>query len=100
MGVASADEITDLLGDRADEKIVDRIAHVGASLDELTEAVDDFEYQMRFGESREPSSAKVEEIRMILEELPYDLDVLGDTDNEADEHEGLSVVDRELDLER
>jgi hypothetical protein len=93
---ASADDIAELLGDRADDAIVERIASLGASVDEVAEALDDLEYELRFGEPRIAASAKIEEIRQILEELPLDEDTLVEPDvRDEDEHEGLSVVDLE-----
>ncbi len=94
MTAASADEIAELLGDRADENIVDRIANVGASLDEVTEALDDLDHQHRFGEERVAASPRIEEVRTILEELPYSDELSpGTTSYEEDEHEGLTVIE-------
>jgi hypothetical protein len=93
MTAATADEIAELLGERAEESIVDRIAHLGASVDEVYEAIADLEFQLRFDEERAPSSPRVKEIRTILEELPYVEDVLTDPDEDDDEHEGLSVIE-------
>lgn len=95
MTAANADEVAELLGDRADEAIVERIVHLGASLDEVSEALDDLDYQTRFGEPREASSPKIEELRSILEELPYFEDVLAEAAEDEDEAEGLRVMDPE-----
>ena len=98
---ANADEIAELLGDHVDEAIVERIANLGATIDEIAEAVEDLDYQARFGEDQEPSSAKIAEIRAILEELPHYEDLLPETNQEQeDEHEGLTVVDDIEDLDR
>ncbi|MBX3155046.1 MAG: hypothetical protein KF773_03525 [Deltaproteobacteria bacterium] len=97
MSAASAEDIAELLGDRADDTIVERIANVGATLDEVTEALDDYEDELRFGEERLPSSVRVEEVRTILEELPAeDSDLAGEVvtaDEDEDEDEGLRVVE-------
>ncbi|NVB80716.1 MAG: hypothetical protein HOV81_20135 [Kofleriaceae bacterium] len=92
MATATADEIGELLEDRADETIVDRIANTGASMDEIAEAMEDLDYERRFGETREPSSPRVEEVRAILEEVsgPEDLE---DVQDEDEEDEGLTVVE-------
>ena len=96
MANASADEIAELLGDRADDAIVERIVNLGASVDEVAEALDDLEYELRFGEPRTAASAKIDELRQILEELPPDEDALVEPDvRDEDEHEGLSVVEVE-----
>ena len=97
MSAASAEDIAELLGDRASDAIVERIANVGATLVEITEALDDYEDEMRFGEERLPSSVRVEEVRTILEELPAeDDDRAGEilaAQNDEDEHEGLRIVE-------
>ncbi len=96
MTPATADEIADLLGERADDTLVERIAAVGASIDEIGEAFDDYEYERRFGETRESSSARVEEVREILEELPQGEDILAESEvEEKDEIEGLTVIEGE-----
>lgn len=92
MAAATADEIGELLEERVDETIVERIANTGASLDEVSEAIDDLEYEARFGETRDSSSARVKDVRAILEEVSGDL--IGDDDgDEEEEGEGLSLVD-------
>jgi Fe-S-cluster formation regulator IscX/YfhJ len=82
--------VAELLGERADEKIVERIVNVGASFDEVSEALDDLDHQMRFREEREPASSRIAELRSILEELPYFDDDSGEVEA-ADE--GLRIVD-------
>jgi hypothetical protein len=92
MATATADEIGELLEDRVDETIVDRIANTGASIDEIAEAMEDLDYERRFGETREPSSLRVAEVRAILEEVSGPDDV-EDVLDEDEEDEGLTVVD-------
>ncbi len=89
---ATADEIADVLGDDIDEIFIERIAAVGASVDELGEAVDDLDYERRYGEAREPSSRRVEEVRAILEELRESAEEELEPDEE-EELEGLRVVE-------
>ena len=95
MARASEEEIAELLGDRADESIVERVANVGASIDQVREALEDLDFELRFGEVREPLSAIIEEVRSILEELPHFDDLLDQTatHEDDDEHEGLTVID-------
>lgn len=62
------EEVSDLLGD-VDETIAERIAGTGASVDDLGAALDDLDHERRFGERRIPASAKIAEVREILEEL-------------------------------
>jgi hypothetical protein len=95
MRAATTDEIADLLGDRAEEVLVDRIADLGVSLDEVAEALEDFEHQREYGEEREPSSPRIEDIRMVLEELVEERPTAPANDNDDEEHEGLTVVDAE-----
>lgn len=95
MAAATADEIGELLEDRAvDETIVDRILSTGASVDEIAEAMEDVEYEARFGEEREASSARVEEVRAIFEDLSADEEDEGEEDEEED-NQGLTLVDAE-----
>ena len=91
MAAATADEIGELLEERVDETIVERIANTGASLDEVNEALEDLEYEARFGETRESSSPRVEEVRAILEEVPELTEVEGEDEEEEDE--GLTLVE-------
>lgn len=97
MRAATADEIADLLGDRAEEVLVERITDLGVSLDEVAEALEDFERQLEYGEEREPSSPRVEDVRIVLEELveqrPAPLPPATDDDDE--ENEGLTIIDPE-----
>ena len=70
MPTATRDEIFELLGDRANDAIVERIANVGASLDEIAEAIYDDDYLRQYGE--EPyrgCSLKIDQVRVILEDL-------------------------------
>lgn len=57
-----------MLGD-VDDTIAERIAGTGASVDELGAALDDLDHERRFGERRVPASAKIAEVRGILEEI-------------------------------
>jgi hypothetical protein len=96
MRAATADEIADLLGERAEEVVVERIADLGVSLDEVAEALEDFEHQLEYGEEREPSSPRVEDVRIVLEELVEQRPApIPATDDDDDEHEGLTVIDPE-----
>lgn len=92
----SADDVAELLGERADDAIVQRIADIGVSFEEVVEAIEDHDYERRFGETRSASSPKIEEVRMILEELPEDVDQKAPLDDEEDnDNEGLTLVDPE-----
>jgi len=96
MRAATSDEIADLLGDRAEEVLVERISDLGVSLDEVAEALEDFEHQLEYGEEREPSSPKVEDVRIVLEELVEQRPTpLPTNDDDDEEHEGLTVIDPE-----
>jgi hypothetical protein len=92
MTPATTEDIAEVLGDHVNESIIERIAAVGASIDEIGEAIDDLDYERRYGESREASSSRVDEVRTILEELPAP--AAEELDSDADEeHEGLTIVD-------
>jgi hypothetical protein len=94
MTIASAEEIAELLGERADESVVERVAVLSVSLDEVAEAVDDLDYEARYGEPRLATTAKIDEIRQILEELVPPEDITTEAEAEDEEaHEGLTVVD-------
>jgi hypothetical protein len=92
MSRATTDEIAELLGDDLEDSIIDRIAAVDASIEEIGEAIDDLAYERRYGESREASSHRVEEVRAILDELPSAKDLETEPDSEED-NEGLTVVE-------
>lgn len=62
------EEVASLLGD-VDDTVAERIAGTGASVDELGAALDDLDHERRFGERRVPGSAKIAEVRGILEEI-------------------------------
>jgi hypothetical protein len=64
----SREEVADLLGD-VDATVADRIAATGATVDELGAALDDLDQERRLGARRIPASAKIAELREILEEL-------------------------------
>jgi hypothetical protein len=64
---ASREEIVAMLGE-VDNSYIDRVFDVGASLDEIGEAMDDLEH--RFSEMRhEPSTLRVAQVRQVLVEL-------------------------------
>jgi hypothetical protein len=67
---ATTHQIAELLGDRGEELTIERIAEVGASFDEVQEALDDLEYERSFGVKRIPSTTRIAEVRVILGELP------------------------------
>ena len=94
---ATPEEITALLGEHVDESIAERIAATGASIDEIGEAIDDLDYERSYGEPRESSSSRIEEVRTILEELSAkEAETPTETDSETDEeYEGLTVVERD-----
>jgi hypothetical protein len=58
MTTAGADGIAELLGDRADEAIVERIANIGATLDEVAESNRRRGLPDRFGDEQAPSSPR------------------------------------------
>ena len=99
---ATEEDIAELLGPRAEESIVERIASTGASIDEVREAFEDLEFQARFAEERPPTSPAVEEVRAILEEMPYfeELAEEAGAGGEAEEpdqleDEGLTLIEPE-----
>jgi hypothetical protein len=63
----SREELAVLLCD-VDDSVAERIAGTGATVDELGAALDDIDHERRFGDRRVPASAKIAEIRGILEE--------------------------------
>jgi hypothetical protein len=98
MTTATMEDIAELLGDRADDVAVERIANLGASEAEVAEAIDDYDYERRLGEPRMAASPKIEEIRQILEELLGFEEAEAPPpvrDDEEDEFQGLTVVDPE-----
>lgn len=92
---ATTEDLAELLGDEVDESTIERIAAVGASIDEIGEAIDNLDYERRYREPRESSSYRVEEVRSILEELPASaMEGAPEAESErAEEHEGLIVVE-------
>jgi hypothetical protein len=68
----SREELSSLF--ELDNLIAERIVETGASTDEVGAAIDDLEHERHYGERRLPASAKIAEIRAILEELDPDLD--------------------------
>ena len=69
MTAANLEEIVALIGD-VDELIVERLVNTGASVDEISEALDAIQDEQRFGEEpRIDSSPRVTEAREILGEL-------------------------------
>jgi hypothetical protein len=100
---ASEDEIAEVLGERADESIIERIANTGASIEDVHEAFEDLEFEMRFGEERVTTSPMVEEVRRILEELPYFEEVEKASvaeDEEEEDVEGFTVLEENDEDER
>jgi len=89
---ATPNEIADVLGDDVDDTIIERIASVGVSVDELGEAIDDLDYERRYGEPREASSQRVEEVRTILEELRASAED-EDESEDGEANEGLRIVE-------
>jgi hypothetical protein len=100
---ASEDEVAELLGERADETIIERIVNTGASIEDVHEAFEDLEFEMRFGEERVAASPMVEEVRRILEELPYfeEVEKVAVADSEEEEEvEGFTVLEENDEDER
>jgi hypothetical protein len=63
---ASREEIIAMLGE-VDQSYVDRVFDIGASVDEIGEALDDLE---RFAETRhDPPTLRVARVRQVLAEL-------------------------------
>lgn len=66
---ASASDVSRLLGD-VDPLIVERIVSIGASPDEIDEALREAQDEVGFGEApHAPSSPRVHEVRAVLDEL-------------------------------
>jgi hypothetical protein len=65
---ASTEEVGELLGE-ADESVIERVVETGASIDEIAEALEDLEVERRSGPQRTPSSARILELRHILQDL-------------------------------
>jgi hypothetical protein len=69
MNTATAEEVTGLLGE-VDPIVVDRILAIGASAEEVGEALAEIEDEDGYGELHHPpSSPRVAEVRAVLEEL-------------------------------
>jgi hypothetical protein len=68
MASASYDQIVGMLGD-VDPLFVKRLEDTGASVDEVGEALGDLESEREGGARRMASSARVAEVRAILEEM-------------------------------
>jgi hypothetical protein len=64
----SREEVADLLGD-VDATVAERIAATGATVDELGAALDDLDHERRLGDRRVPASAKIAQVREILEDI-------------------------------
>jgi hypothetical protein len=92
---ATHDEVAELLGDAVDDSIIDRIVLTGASVDDIADAIEDVEHEVRFDERRMPTSTLVAEVRSIIEELPFDDEVeyVRDDDERIERDEGIQVVD-------
>lgn len=66
---ATASDVNRLIGE-IDPLVLERILETGASPDEIAEALRVVEQERGFGEEpHEPSSARVTEVRAILQEL-------------------------------
>ena len=71
---ASRSELGALLGD-VDNLVIERVLETGASLEEVGEALDDLVSDQGFGDEHHvPTSPRVLEVRMVLEELIFDDD--------------------------
>ena len=82
MPSATASDVNRLLGD-VDPHVLERILETGATPDEIGEALLVLEDERGFGEEpRPPSSARVAEIRALLQEL-----AVLDSDIEPEEDE-------------
>jgi hypothetical protein len=68
MSTATAEELEDLLGD-VNPLMIERILATQATVGEVVEALADAEDERRFMERRSPTSARVAEVREIIEEL-------------------------------
>jgi len=86
---ATPEEIAEIFGDDLDESIIERIAATSASIDEIGEAIDDLDYERRYGEQREASSYRIEEVRTILEELPTEPEAPANPDSGPDEKQTM-----------
>jgi hypothetical protein len=64
---ATAGELEALLGD-IDPFAIERILDTHATIDEAAEALADLEDERRLGERHQPSSARVAQVREILED--------------------------------
>jgi len=67
-GPVSCEDVTHLLGD-VDVDVAERIAGTGATVEEIGAALDDLDRERRLGERCVPASAKIAEVRGILEEI-------------------------------
>lgn len=69
MGQSSVtrEDLAELFGE-LDSSIAQRIAETGATTDEVGAALDDLDHERRYHERRIPVSAKIAEIRAILED--------------------------------
>ena len=65
-----SEQVAELLGADPAETIVERLVDTGASIEEITQALADLEYEQQCCEARLPSSDVIAEVRHILEELP------------------------------
>ncbi|HEU4734731.1 MAG TPA: hypothetical protein VFT22_42865 [Kofleriaceae bacterium] len=68
MTSATYDQIVGMLGD-VDPLFIRRLEDTGASVEEVGEALGDLESERDGGERRVASSARVAEVRAILEEM-------------------------------
>jgi hypothetical protein len=73
MTPATATQLAEILGE-LDTFTIERILDTHATIDEVTEARAGLEDERRFGEPREPTTARVDAVRMILRDLVDDED--------------------------
>jgi hypothetical protein len=78
MSAATPQEIAELLGIRAEARLIVSIAHLGASSDEIVEALADLCFERRCGEPRKASSPHIAELRAILDDSSDERESDGD----------------------
>jgi len=73
MTPATAEQLEQILGE-LDPFTIEKILETRATEDEVAEALADVEAERRAGERRDPTTARVAQVRAVLEELPDDAD--------------------------
>jgi hypothetical protein len=76
MTSTTTEDLEEVLGD-IDTFTIERILDTHATVEEVAEALSDLEDERRFGERREATTARVAEVRAILE------DMISETDEDA-----------------